>query len=118
MCIRDRGTVYAGEEFTLQFRYTDKYPFESPEVMFINKPPIHPHVYSNGFICLSILDSDWTPSMTTAKVCLSILSMLSSCKKKEPPANDKSSMAYFKGKSPKQVTWLSLIHISEPTRPY
>ena len=48
---------------------------------------------------------DWTPSLTTAKVCLSILSMLSSCKKKEPPANDKSSMAYFKGKSPKQVTW-------------
>lgn len=23
--------------------------------------PVHPHVYSNGHICLSILSDDWTP---------------------------------------------------------
>ena len=30
-------------------------PIESPEVIFIGSPPEHEHIYSNGFICLSIL---------------------------------------------------------------
>ena len=44
--------------------------------------PVHPHIYSNGHICLSILDSDWTPAMNVMSVCLSIQSMLSSAKQK------------------------------------
>ena len=30
-------------------------PIESPEVIFIGHIPVHEHIYSNGFICLSIL---------------------------------------------------------------
>jgi ubiquitin-protein ligase len=30
-------------------------PIESPEVLFIGHVPVHEHIYSNGFICLSIL---------------------------------------------------------------
>ena len=41
--------------FTLRFRFSDKYPMESPEVVFTGVPPEHPHIYSNGHICLSIL---------------------------------------------------------------
>ncbi|CAG8560169.1 5234_t:CDS:2 [Paraglomus brasilianum] len=52
------GTLYAGERFTLEFRFTPNYPMESPEVVFINNVPIHPH------------------------------SMLSSCTKKEPPPDN------------------------------
>ena len=26
------GTIYAGENYTLQFKFDDKYPFEAPEV--------------------------------------------------------------------------------------
>ncbi|KAI9260115.1 ubiquitin-conjugating enzyme/RWD-like protein [Helicostylum pulchrum] len=39
------GTIYEGEEFKLEFRFTTQYPLEAPDVVFI-KPyiPVHPHV--------------------------------------------------------------------------
>ncbi|KAI7875944.1 ubiquitin-conjugating enzyme [Lichtheimia hyalospora FSU 10163] len=99
------GTLYEGEEFDLEFRFTPEYPLESPEVLFVQpRVPIHPQIYSNGHICLNILYKDWSPVQTVAQVCLSIQSMLSSCAKKErPPDNDlyvKSAHA-----SPKKTAW-------------
>ncbi|CDH48805.1 hypothetical protein RO3G_11046 [Lichtheimia corymbifera JMRC:FSU:9682] len=39
------GTLYEGEEFDLEFRFTPEYPLESPEVLFVQpRVPIHPHV--------------------------------------------------------------------------
>ena len=76
------GSVYAGENYSLRFKFCDNYPFEAPEVIFIGTPPQHEHVYSNGFICLSILSKDWSPAMQTQQVVLSIISMLASATKK------------------------------------
>jgi len=99
------STLYEGEKFTLQFRFDESYPFSSPEVMFTGENiPVHPHVYSNGHICLSILTDDWTPALSVQSVCLSILSMLSSCKeKKRPPDNN----FYVRtcNKSPTKTRW-------------
>ncbi|KAI9022672.1 ubiquitin-conjugating enzyme/RWD-like protein [Hyaloraphidium curvatum] len=103
------GTVYEGESFCLQFRFSNNYPLDSPEVIFLsNAPyrvPMHPHIYSNGHICLSILYDSWSPALTISSVCLSIQSMLSSCTVKERPRDNDMYVANCRGRSPKQTNW-------------
>ncbi|KAI0314257.1 UBC-like protein [Amylostereum chailletii] len=82
-------SLYKGEVFALMFRFDNSYPFSAPAVTFVAdnyyKPPVHPHVYTNGHICASILGDDWSPSLSVTSVCITLQSMLASCKKKELP---------------------------------
>ncbi|KAM3136268.1 hypothetical protein pb186bvf_011567 [Paramecium bursaria] len=100
-----KGTLYEGEKFELQFKFSDDYPIESPEVIFIGKPPEHEHIYSNGFICLSILFDEWSAALTVASVCLSVQSMLSSATKKIKPPNDAEFVKRAAGRGPKSFLW-------------
>ncbi|KAF8377896.1 hypothetical protein HHK36_031284 [Tetracentron sinense] len=50
------GTLYANESYQLQVDFPEHYPMEAPQVIFIPPAPMHPHIYSNGHICLVILD--------------------------------------------------------------
>lgn len=38
--------------------------------------PLHPHVYTNGHICLDLLGEGWTPIHSMNSVAISIQSML------------------------------------------
>jgi len=100
------GSLYEGEIFVLQFVFSPTYPLEAPEVIFVGtQVPVHPHIYSNGHICLSILYDGWSPALSVTSVVLSILSMLSSCAEKHrPPDNDTYIKNSF-GKSPKDTKW-------------
>jgi len=85
-------SLYQGEKHTLQFRFDSGYPISSPAVQFVVKDgmvaPIHPHVYSNGHICASILGNEWSPVLSVIAVCVTLQSMLASCKKKERPVDN------------------------------
>jgi ubiquitin-conjugating enzyme E2 W len=77
---------------------------EPPEVQFIELPsssdtprpiPIHPHIYSNGIICLDLLSSaGWSPVQTVESVCMSIQSMLTANSRDERPPGDKDFVSY------------------------
>lgn len=68
---------------------------EAPEVTFIplsqplRKIPIHPHIYSNGIICLDLLGAQgWSPVQNVESVCMSLQSMLTGNTKNERPPGD------------------------------
>ncbi|KAI0770978.1 UBC-like protein [Trametes elegans] len=101
-------TIYKGEKFALLFRFDNQYPISAPAVQFVvddkYKAPIHPHVYSNGHICASILGNEWSPVLSVVSVCVTIQSMLASCKKKErPPDNDR--YVSHAPENPKKTRW-------------
>jgi len=85
-------SLYQNEKHVLKFRFDSQYPISSPAVQFLvgdgRETPIHPHVYSNGHICASILGNEWSPVLSVTAVCVTLQSMLASCKKKERPADN------------------------------
>ncbi|GFN79088.1 ubiquitin-conjugating enzyme e2 w [Plakobranchus ocellatus] len=98
-------TLYERERFQLEFKFTNRYPFLPPQVMFIGPNiPVNPHVYSNGHICMSTLSEDWEPFLTISTVCLSIISMLFSCKEKKRPVDDIIYVATC-SKDPTKTKW-------------
>jgi ubiquitin-conjugating enzyme E2 W len=58
---------------------------------------MHPHIYSNGIICLDILDRQgWSPVHNVESVCVSLQSMLTSNTKRERPEGDENFVRYNK----------------------
>lgn len=56
--------------------------------------PIHPHVYTNGIICLDLLGTaGWSPVQSVESVCMSLQSMLTGNTKNERPQGDKEFCA-------------------------
>ncbi|PWY71744.1 UBC-like protein [Aspergillus heteromorphus CBS 117.55] len=102
--VLDSNPLYLNQIYRLKFTFSNKYPIEPPEVQFIElapttetpRPiPIHPHIYSNGIICLDLLSSaGWSPVQTVESVCMSIQSMLTANSRDERPPGDKDFVSY------------------------
>ncbi|KAK7393903.1 hypothetical protein QQX98_013311 [Neonectria punicea] len=91
--VLDANPLYEGQIYRLKFQFPKMYPIEPPEVTFDKKAdrpiPMHPHIYSNGIICLDLLGQQgWSPVQSVSSVCMSIQSMLTSNDKDERPPGD------------------------------
>ncbi|EOD50526.1 putative ubiquitin-conjugating enzyme protein [Neofusicoccum parvum UCRNP2] len=91
----ENNPLYRGQTYRLKFKFPNNYPIEAPEVIFITVPdknigiPLHPHVYSNGIICLDLLDRQgWSPVHNVQSVCMSLQSMLTGNTLAERPPGD------------------------------
>lgn len=91
--VLDPNPIYLHQTYRLHFSFSASYPIEAPEVVFVKLPdrpiPIHPHIYSNGYICLDLLGTQgWSPVQNVETVCMSIQSMLTGNTKNERPPGD------------------------------
>ncbi|KAK0617937.1 ubiquitin-conjugating enzyme/RWD-like protein [Bombardia bombarda] len=91
--VLDNNPLYRGHTYRLKFKFASSYPIEPPEVVFVKLAdrliPIHPHIYSNGIICLDLLSSQgWSPVQNVESVCMSLQSMLTGNTKDERPPGD------------------------------
>uniref|UniRef100_A0A915E4B9 UBC core domain-containing protein n=1 Tax=Ditylenchus dipsaci TaxID=166011 RepID=A0A915E4B9_9BILA len=115
-------TVYQGGYFVANLSFPDNYPFAPPVLKFTN-PPLHPNVYPDGTVCISILHSAqneatsgeadnerWNITQSVRTVLLSIISMLN-----EPnlssPANVDAARMFRDWKENKNTAYTDQINV-------
>lgn len=68
-------SIWEGGCFKLIMEFPKDYPTKPPQVKFVSKM-FHPNIYTDGKICLDILDKSWIPMYDTSGVLQSIQLLL------------------------------------------
>jgi len=85
MIIGPSGTPYEGGFYHIAVKLPENYPYEFPSMKFqtveqTGTVRIHPNLYSDGNICISIINTwdgeSWTPSQSIMSVLLTLQSLL------------------------------------------
>jgi len=69
-------TIFEDGTFKLTLEFGEEYPNKPPVVKFSTKM-FHPNIYTDGSICLDILQNRWSPTYDVAAILTSIQSLLS-----------------------------------------
>jgi ubiquitin-conjugating enzyme E2 D/E len=89
-------TLYEDGVFKLSIEFTQQYPFEPPLCKFITKI-FHPNINTSGVICLDLLKGNWIPSLSVAKLIMSIISLLTD-PNPHSPLNGEAATLYLNHK--------------------
>ncbi len=77
------GTLWEGGLYKLTLKFESTYPATAPKCQFSTMLP-HPNIFPSGSVCLSIIGSDWKPSITIKQILLGIQELLTSPNPKSP----------------------------------
>lgn len=101
--------LYKNKTFKLRITVGEDYPFNAPTCVFTKLDsatiPTHPHIYSNGHICLDLLGPAWTPIHTIRSILVSLQSFLASNTRLEKPPDDVSYCQHAPA-NPKRTTFV------------
>ncbi|KAJ2776324.1 Ubiquitin-conjugating enzyme E2 2 [Coemansia javaensis] len=86
------GTPFEDGTFKLTLAFEESYPNKPPGVRFISRM-FHPNVYTNGELCLDILQNRWSPTYDVAAILMSIQSLLHD-PNSSSPANAEAANLY------------------------
>ena len=85
-------TIWEGGCFNLTIEFTEDYPNKAPKVKFLTKM-FHPNIYTDGSICLDILQHMWSPVYDVSSILTSIQSLLTD-PNVNSPANNTAAVMY------------------------
>lgn len=83
-------SAYSGGVFKLQVAARADYPMSAPNVKFIT-PIFYPKISIDGFICLDILGSQWSPAYSFEKLLTSVILLLSAPSVEHGPNNEEAA---------------------------
>ena len=86
-------TIWEGGVFNLTIEFTEDYPNKAPKVKFLTKM-FHPNIYTDGSICLDILQHMWSPVYDVSSILTSIQSLLTD-PNVNSPANNTAAVMYI-----------------------
>lgn len=75
----------SGGLFLLRLQFPDQYPDKAPRVKFVSEM-FHPNIFSDGNLCLDIIQEKWKPIYTVSSILASVQSLLCD-PNTESPAN-------------------------------
>mmetsp|Transcript_28241 Transcript_28241/g.72002 ORF Transcript_28241/g.72002 Transcript_28241/m.72002 type:complete len:157 (-) Transcript_28241:513-983(-) len=82
---------WEGGIFSLRITFSERYPEKPPRVRFTSEM-FHPNVYSDGTLCMDIIQDQWSPCHNICTILTSIQSLLTDPNTASPANADAAQM--------------------------